>query len=186
MANRPVLDSIGIALARGQYVEAAALHPLAPQLATLVQRAMRAVRLTRLHGKTTLASKTSHVKSLGCLVGCLFEYHVSRLLTTHCGYAFEAQRKKMDCDIVCHDAPILSFELKTTTHSRDIVGNRSATQSTKEGSFLLAVNYDSKTLTVRSVRFGWVDCECWIPQNGTGQRSRLSTWAQEYRMMPCL
>ena len=72
---------------------------------------------------------------------------------------------------------ILDFEVKTTSSkSANIYGNRIAPQTGKsaKGSFLLAVQYERADLSVRSVRFGWVDTESWIAQAGNGQQAHLS------------
>ena len=58
------------------------------------------------------------------------------------------------------------------------------TQS-KDGGFLLAVNYDKHSLEVKKVRFGWIERDGWIQQNGNGQQSRLSKDSLNVRLQYC-
>lgn len=115
------------------------------------------------------------------MVGTLFEYYLEQHIRAE---GFVPQQTKHDCDFICPTDRALDFEVKTTSHRHQIFGNRSAAtaREKREGSFLLAVNYDKTTLLPVSIRFGWASPDHWIPQRGNGQQSRLSTDAV---MLPC-
>jgi hypothetical protein len=79
-----------------------------------------------------------------------------------------------------------SFEIKTSSHARNVYGNRSyaqpatATGRSKSG-YYLTVNFEkfgSQRPPVRSrivrIRFGWLDHTDWVPQaSSTGQQAHV-------------
>ena len=90
-----------------------------------------------------------------------------------------------DKDIVYIPDHSYSIEIKTSSHSSQIFGNRSYAQKgakskkTKSG-YYLAVNFDksvqgSPAPKLRKIRFGWLDHSDWQGQiAATGQQARLS------------
>ena len=157
---------------------AARAHPLVPVLAGHVREAFSKLRSTTLNEHGPLIECIARMRgNRGSLIGTLFEFYMSQLLTRH---GFRGQEHKHEPDFVCVRDPLLSFELKTTSTSlEDVYGNRvSASARHKKGTFLLAVAYDMQTLEVRRVRFGWVTPDDWIPQCGNGQQARLSPSAR--------
>ncbi len=99
------------------------------------------------------------------------------------------QRSKNDKDLVCLFDPNYSVEIKTSSHSSQIFGNRSYGQSPvgetehrKKGKsgYYLAINFEKfsdsgRTPRLIQVRFGWLDHTDWIAQKSpTGQQSRVS------------
>ena len=98
-------------------------------------------------------------------------------------------------DSVCIANLSRSFEIKTSSSSNGIFGNRSYAQ---EGSarkrshagYYLAVNFEKfETATRRPeltlIRFGWLDGGDWIGQKAqTGQQARLTPEARAYKLIP--
>ena len=90
-----------------------------------------------------------------------------------------------DKDIVFIPDDQFSIELKTSSNSRHIYGNRSYAQEssdrkkTKSG-YYLAVNFEKFTKATKHprifmIRFGWLDASDWLGQKAaTGQQSHVS------------
>ena len=88
-------------------------------------------------------------------------------------------------DVVFVLNPTFSVEIKTSSSTRSIYGNRSYAQvgdtskKSKSG-YYLAINFEKFTSNMKQpkitlVRFGWLDHEDWVGQTAaTGQQSRLS------------
>lgn len=90
-----------------------------------------------------------------------------------------------DKDIVYIADDRFSIEVKTSSNSKHIFGNRSYAQESTKGKksksgYYLAINFEKfsksrKKPRIVLVRFGWLDAEDWIGQKAaTGQQSRLS------------
>jgi hypothetical protein len=86
-----------------------------------------------------------------------------------------------------------SIEIKTSSSSRNIYGNRSYAQdsdkSKKDKSgYYLAINFEKFSPKVAhpqitQVRFGWIDHEDWQGQTvATGQQARLSSDVERYKL----
>ena len=93
------------------------------------------------------------------------------------------EKAKNDKDLVYIPDPALSVELKTSSHSSQIFGNRSYAQEqdgkgkSKNG-YYLTVNFQkfpaSGMPKLTLIRFGWLDHTDWIGQAAaTGQQARL-------------
>jgi hypothetical protein len=100
-------------------------------------------------------------------------------------------------DAEYNDDRSLSFEIKTSSHPRQIFGNRSYAQPAAEGGrsksgYYLTANFQSWALatgqpTITRIRFGWLDHTDWIPQaSATGQQARLSTAADTMKLIDLL
>jgi len=97
-------------------------------------------------------------------------------------------------DIVYIPDDTFSIEIKTSSSSRNIYGNRSYAQKgnvpkKEKSGYCLAVNFqkfagsaDAPKVTL--VRFGWLDHEDWIGQKAaTGQQSRLPADVEQYKLL---
>ena len=94
--------------------------------------------------------------------------------------------------------PQYSVEIKTSSSTRSIYGNRSyAQQSSKtsrvKSGYYLTVNFEKFTVRteenphVSRIRFGWLDHEDWIGQaSQTGQQSHLTRDADRYKLRDLL
>ncbi len=91
--------------------------------------------------------------------------------------------------------PTFSVEIKTSSHPRQIFGNRSFAQkpsARKKGKsgYYLAVNFekwpkDGSRPRIRRIRFGWLDEEDWIGQVApSGQQAHLSAEADQGKLKP--
>jgi len=94
------------------------------------------------------------------------------------------------------EAPQFSFEIKASSHIRDIFGNRSYAQVSgargkDKSGYYLTVNFekfkgDNRPQLTR-VRFGWLDHTDWIGQTSqTGQQAHLSANADRYKLVDLL
>ena len=97
---------------------------------------------------------------------------------------WRTEKSPSDKDIVYIPDEKYSIELKTSSNSYHIYGNRSYAKGTTSGKkaksgYYLAVNFEkfSKEKNhpcVKLIRFGWIDASDWIGQKAaTGQQSRL-------------
>jgi ScaI-like restriction endonuclease len=97
-----------------------------------------------------------------------------------------------ECDAYCIKSPDFSFEIKTSSSTSGIFGNRSYTHiseaaSKRRGSFFLAINFGkfsaSKRPEINLIRFGWLSRGDWIGQAAqSGQRARLAMEAKAYKL----
>lgn len=87
-----------------------------------------------------------------------------------------------------------SFEIKASSSTKDIYGNRSYTKTgenpqKRRSGYFLAINFDKFHDTalkpgITLVRFGWLDADDWIGQKAaSGQRSRLTKEAKAYKLI---
>jgi hypothetical protein len=98
---------------------------------------------------------------------------------------WRAETSAGDKDLVYVPDDKQSVEIKTSSHSSQIFGNRSYAQATQGSSkkgksgFYIAINFGKFRKTggrpeIRKVRFGWLDHSDWIGQTAsTGQQARL-------------
>jgi len=168
----------------GHYSQVACEHPLFFFLTEYTFKAMERVGDIKLYNDISLVSTLPSMNgNTGSIIGTLFEYNLAQVINEDFS-EYKPQRKRSDCDIICEDNSLLDFEVKTTSATTEIYGNR-IQPSSKNGSFLLAVNYDKRSLEIKKVRFGWIDQHCWISQNGNGQQSRLNKEAHNVRLQVC-
>jgi hypothetical protein len=98
-------------------------------------------------------------------------------------------------DLVCLADPRFSVEIKTSSHPRQIFGNRSYAQKAgrskkiKDG-YYLAINFEKFNKHKKSrpniirIRFGWLDHTDWIGQTAaTGQQARLNPDAEAKKLI---
>ena len=108
----------------------------------------------------------------GSVIGTLLEFFLARRLNAH---DFRKQQKKHEPDFVHRKRAHFNFEVKSTSSKTSVPGNRvAATDSHKEGTFLLAINYCAREIQPVRVRFGWVQPSDWVAQRGNGQQASLS------------
>jgi hypothetical protein len=107
---------------------------------------------------------------------------------------WRAERSAGDKDIVYVPDDRFSIELKTSSSSRHIYGNRSYAQESSEGKkaksgYYLAVNFEKFATTtsrprILMIRFGWLDACDWLGQKAaTGQQSRLSPVVEDAKFI---
>jgi hypothetical protein len=92
-------------------------------------------------------------------------------------------RNTGDKDLVYIPDNRYSIEIKTSSSSSRIYGNRSYAQEATKGKkmksgYYLAINFEKYSTgnnpRISLIRFGWLDAEDWIGQNAsTGQQARL-------------
>ena len=107
-------------------------------------------------------------------------------LTSRYPGVWRGEESATDKDVVYIPDSSFSMEIKTSSHSTQIFGNRSFAQQGTRGKksksgFYLAVNFDKSIKSadaarLRRIRFGWLDHADWQGQTAaTGQQARLST-----------
>ena len=175
---------ISNSIKKGFYSRAAYEHPLFFSFSKYTSSAMDRVGRMKLYNDTPFVTALPHINgNTGSVIGTMFEYNLLQVINEDFS-EFRAQRKRSECDIVCQYDRILDFEIKTTSATNAIYGNKVMSQS-KDGGFLLAVNYDKHSLEVKKVRFGWSERDGWIRQNGNGQQSRLNKDSLNVRLQYC-
>lgn len=86
-----------------------------------------------------------------------------------------------------------SFEIKTSSSSTGIFGNRSyahvsSESSKRRGGYFLAINFGKFSPNTRQpdltlIRFGWLDSSDWIGQRAqSGQQAHLTKEAKAYKL----
>lgn len=98
-----------------------------------------------------------------------------------------------DKDIVYLSNDVFSVEIKTSSNSKHIFGNRSYTQDSSKtkkskSGYYLTVNFEpfsavNSSPKILMIRFGWLDHDDWIGQkSSTGQQARLSPEAYKGKL----
>jgi hypothetical protein len=97
-----------------------------------------------------------------------------------------------ECDAVFAQNTDYSFEIKTSSSTSGIFGNRSyayisETANKMRGSYFLAVNFGKFSAAERPeinlIRFGWLGVGDWIAQKSqSGQQARLTKEAKAYKL----
>lgn len=152
-----------------------------PQMATLVKRAWHDL------GCTTFGSKKLSWDQLhrfpGQAVGCLFEQFLAMQMASldlakTSGHKWRPGYSKTEKDIFCTTNPLFSVEVKTSSSSSGIYGNRSSTRKRDSkrvkvrSGYYVVVNWDKDTLKMRKARFGYIDDSMWVGQaSDTGQQA---------------
>lgn len=99
-----------------------------------------------------------------------------------------------DKDLVYIPEPHCSIEIKTSSHSDKIFGNRSYAQKSEsakksKSGFYLAVNFEKfnasrSTCNITKIRFGWLDAEDWRGQAAqSGQQASLSPQVEAAKLV---
>ncbi len=106
---------------------------------------------------------------------------------------WHVDRKTSDKDLVYVPDPSYSVEIKTSSNSKKIFGNRSyaqdASSSKKDKSgYYLAINFEKFNGRTKPriilIRFGWIDHQDWIGQKAqSGQQSHLSPAVEKNKLM---
>lgn len=105
---------------------------------------------------------------------------------------WHVDKKSSDKDIVYALNPHYSVEIKTSSNSKKIFGNRSyaqeANSSKKDKSgYYLAINFEKfngmRQPKITLIRFGWIDHQDWIGQKAqSGQQSHLSPAVEKQKL----
>ena len=107
---------------------------------------------------------------------------------------WRAEKTTGDKDLVYIPDPAYSVEIKTSSHARQIFGNRSYAQegnSSKKGKsgYYLAINFQKFASLaaqphITLVRFGWLDHTDWIGQKApTGQQARIKPDSESTKLL---
>lgn len=119
------------------------------------------------------------------VVGALLHELIPAEIVASYPTTWRREQEKDDKDIVYLPDDLFSIELKTSSNTSQIFGNRSYAQAptrnkkSKDG-YYLTVNFEqikdaSKRPNILMIRFGWLDHTDWIGQTSeTGQQARLS------------
>ena len=102
--------------------------------------------------------------------------------------------QSMSKDVVYIKDDAFSFEIKASSSSTGIFGNKSYAQPSPvakkhKAGYYLAVNFEkfidgSIKPRILWIRFGWLDHTDWIAQKAaTGQQARLSVNARNYKFL---
>lgn len=119
-------------------------------------------------------------------------------LSKHDG-AWEKGTEKHDKDVVYRKDNYFSFEIKSSSHPKNIFGNRSfAQKDTTSGKkvqkkdksgYYLAINFppihkEKEWMPIKQIRFGWIDKEDWQGQaSASGQQASLSATVLENKLL---
>jgi hypothetical protein len=156
-------------------------HPLYHQFRWLVQSAIRDVRELQsvVWGAAFIdLYPNMDVHARGSVVGACFQEFVTRwlMLLEPGNWRKGAEGEP---DMVCLYNPDFNFEIKTSCNrGNTISGNKVQSTASKAPCFLLYVNYNRETLTLRDVRIGWIRAEDWIAGGQSSQSARLSSEAR--------
>ncbi len=104
------------------------------------------------------------------------------------------EKTSEDKDIVYIPDDQYSIEIKTSSSSKRIFGNRSYAHGSKKGKkaksgYYLAINFEKvednvERFQIKLIRFGWIDESDWIGQKAaSGQQSRLSPEVETYKFI---
>lgn len=108
--------------------------------------------------------------------------------------SWRREEKSDDKDAVYIPNDYYSFEIKTSSNSSHIFGNRSYAQQgdsskkSKSG-YYLTINFEkfkvySQRPAIAIIRFGWIDSSDWIGQKSeTGQQSRLPKEVEQLKLV---
>ncbi|MGH8446820.1 MAG: ScaI family restriction endonuclease [Solimonas sp.] len=106
---------------------------------------------------------------------------------------WRGEEKASDKDLVHIPDDRFSVEIKTSSHPKQIFGNRSYAQEAdskkSKSGYYLAVNFEQLTKQVRKprvrrIRFGWLDHADWIGQTAaSGQQARLASAVERYKLL---
>ena len=109
---------------------------------------------------------------------------------------WRCEETAQDKDIVCIYDNELSIEIKTSSSSKNIYGNRSYSQGTNnskksKSGYYLAINFEKfncihtpSSPQIISIRFGWLDHKDWHGQaSSTGQQARLLPEVESYKLL---
>ncbi|MCL5037326.1 MAG: ScaI family restriction endonuclease [Chloroflexi bacterium] len=109
---------------------------------------------------------------------------------------WRVEKDASDKDIVCIFDPKFSIEIKASSSSKNIYGNRSYSQATSsskksKSGYYLAINFEKfnelnlgHLPKITLIRFGWLDHEDWQGQKASsGQQARLSPEVEQNKLL---
>ncbi len=139
-----------------------------------------------LFGKT-LKEVIDAAPNKGSFIGQLFPFALNKLLVERYPTIFRPEEHLYEKDVVCIIDRSYDFEIKVSTSSENIVGNKSYASDggyKDKSSFYLAVNFNRDTYAVDLIRFGWLDITDWsINDSANGQGSRVKTLPLRSKMI---
>lgn len=163
-------------------------HPLLPELADVVLDSWKAIFNSKIGDFYIGKDIFPEPQIMGFFLHDLIALFLSE---RHKG-EYKLGAPHVEKDVHCVEHPDLSFEIKTSSNTNQIFGNRSYAQpatnneaKSKDG-FMLAVNFEKFTPDnlqpkIKLIRFGYLEHSDWIAQSAaTGQQARLSP--ETYRM----
>lgn len=128
----------------------------------------------------------------------IMAYFLHELIPLELAYHYpdlwRREEKADEKDLVYIPDSTYSIEIKTSSSSQHIYGNRSYAQATNQtkkskSGYYLAINFEKFTEKVARpqislVRFGWLDYEDWLGQAAaSGQQARLSPDVEKYKLL---
>lgn len=170
--------------------ELIAAHPLdMDDIVDVVRTCWDAIFESRLAGKFRIGYD---IQPKPQIIGFLLNELIPLELQSRHHGKWRPEKTKDDKDLVVVPNPALSVELKTSSHSSQIFGNRSYAQlhdgkgKSKDG-YYLTVNFEKFGTNglpkVKLIRFGWLDHTDWIGQKAaTGQQARLRPESDRYKL----
>jgi hypothetical protein len=107
---------------------------------------------------------------------------------------WRGDRSSGEKDLVYIPNPDLSLEIKTSSHKRQIFGNRSFAQPSTDpkknkAGYYLAVKFEAFAKKharpcIRRIRFGWLDHDDWVGQKAaTGQQARIRPESESKKLL---
>jgi hypothetical protein len=126
-------------------------------------------------------------------LGFFLEQLIALELATRHPKLWSAERSAKDKDLVYLPDPDFSVEIKTSSHLRQIFGNRSYTQpgitsKKSKAGYYVAVNFqkfsDAPNPQITLIRFGWLDHTDWLGQKAaTGQQARIKPQSEAAKLL---
>lgn len=105
---------------------------------------------------------------------------------------WQVEKQAKDKDLIYIPNEHYSIEIKTSSHPKNIFGNRSYAQAAttdkkKKSGYYLAINFQKFTETspkILCIRFGWLDHSDWTGQkSATGQQAKLSSDVEQFKLV---
>lgn len=168
-------------------------HPLQPkELADVVLSSWDSIFLSRMGSNGFYIGKDIFPKPQ--IMGFLLHELIPLELSARYPNEWRGEQTASDKDIVYIPDDSYSIEVKTSSNSNHIYGNRSYAQATTNGKkaksgYYLAINFEKFTTSILIpsiglIRFGWLDSDDWIGQKAaTGQQSRLPLEVEQNKLL---
>jgi len=128
------------------------------------------------------------------IMGFLLHELIAHYLSLKYTSIYKVGTEKNEKDIHCITNESFSIEIKTSSNSKQVFGNRSyaqlqseSEQKNKDG-YYIAINFEkfnaeSVTPKILLIRFGYLEHTDWIAQNAaTGQQARLCPEVYKYKL----
>jgi hypothetical protein len=170
-------------------------HPLTKEFTEVVLASWSDIFATRVGGQKYRIG--ADIKPSAQLVGLLFHELVPLAFQGRYPGRWSKATNKRDKDLVCLVDPVQSVEIKSSSHSSQIFGNRSYAQIAAEpesaarkgkSGYYLAINFEKFSADTHprivKIRFGWLYHNDWIAQRSpTGQQARVNPFADRVKLV---